>query len=264
MGDVQDQRPLLLELTHQGEQAVQLLLRQDSRGLVQDQDPRPHRDCLGDLDHLLVGDAQVTDDLTDVDADKADRGQDLVSPAVGLGPVHASRHSGGRHLPQQDILGHRQVGHQAEFLVDRPIPNRFAASGVLALAGTPSSRISPASRRMAPDRTFIRVDLPAPFSPTIAWTSRVRRRSRRRTAPACRRSSCRYHACSAWHVPGDACGHAGGKALWTTIVFWSVISCSVSWTPSRPWPLSLIPPNGRVSIRSADDQLTITPPASRR
>src|SRR5262249_12798741 len=37
--------------------------------------------------------------------------------------------------------------------------------------GAPLSRISPASLGWAPARIFIRVDLPAPFSPSSAWTS---------------------------------------------------------------------------------------------
>jgi len=62
------------------EQPVQLLLREDGRGLVQDQDPRAHGDRLGDLDHLLMRDAQLPDHLVHVDAHEADRGEDFVGP----------------------------------------------------------------------------------------------------------------------------------------------------------------------------------------
>src|SRR5512136_733256 len=51
------------------------------------------------------------------------------------------------------------------------MPSRRAISGVLTSVGAPSSRISPALRGMAPARIFISVDLPAPFSPTMACTS---------------------------------------------------------------------------------------------
>ena len=70
--DVQDQRPILLELAHQREQAVQLLLGEDGRRLVQDQDSPPLGHSLGDLDHLLVRDAQLPDDLVHVDPHETD------------------------------------------------------------------------------------------------------------------------------------------------------------------------------------------------
>src|SRR5438105_10551014 len=38
------------------------------------------------------------------------------------------------------------------------------------VAGVPSKRISPASGRTSPYTTFMSVDLPAPFSPSRAWT----------------------------------------------------------------------------------------------
>ncbi|MFT3834190.1 MAG: hypothetical protein QM711_12850 [Micropruina sp.] len=36
-------------------------------------------------------------------------------------------------------------------------------------AACPSTRISPALGAIAPDNSFIKVDLPAPFSPRMAW-----------------------------------------------------------------------------------------------
>src|SRR5262245_9196213 len=50
-------------------------------------------------------------------------------------------------------------------------PRRRASSGPRGAYGRPSSAIAPASGRTAPLSTFISVDLPAPFSPTRAWTS---------------------------------------------------------------------------------------------
>src|SRR5690606_37556756 len=47
-------------------------------------------------------------------------------------------------------------------------------------------------------------------------------------------------------------------------VFSFVISCSVSWMPSRPLPLALLPPKGSVSTRTAVVWLTTTVPTSRR
>ena len=39
------------------------------------------------------------------------------------------------------------------------------------VTGLPSIRMLPPSAPWAPERIFIRVDLPAPFSPTSAWIS---------------------------------------------------------------------------------------------
>src|SRR5580658_11053675 len=51
------------------------------------------------------------------------------------------------------------------------MPSRSAARGPSIVTTTPSTAISPASAGSAPARIFISVDLPAPFSPTSAWTS---------------------------------------------------------------------------------------------
>src|SRR3990170_7382073 len=51
------------------------------------------------------------------------------------------------------------------------MPSSWARCGVAMSTGCPSSRTRPCSRDRAPAKIFIRVDLPAPFSPTRAWTS---------------------------------------------------------------------------------------------
>ncbi len=57
-----------------------------------------------------------------------------------------------------------------------PIPRAMASSGEEEGAGLPLKRILPLNPPVLwitgmPKRIFIRVDLPAPFSPTMAWTS---------------------------------------------------------------------------------------------
>ena len=52
-----------------------------------------------------------------------------------------------------------------------PIPSRLAASGDGIVTGRPSSLIVPPSGRYTPAKTFIRLVLPAPFSPRSAWIS---------------------------------------------------------------------------------------------
>src|SRR3954469_14199864 len=62
-------------------------------------------------------------------------------------------------------------------------PAVCATLGWLKRTSCPSSTIVPLSGWWAPARIFIRVDLPAPFSPRIAWTSpgRTSRSTSRRT-----------------------------------------------------------------------------------
>src|SRR5258706_9537427 len=50
-----------------------------------------------------------------------------------------------------------------------PMPAAIACCGAEKCIGWPSTKISPSSGRCIPYRIFMRVDLPAPFSPTIAW-----------------------------------------------------------------------------------------------
>ena len=51
------------------------------------------------------------------------------------------------------------------------IPRSCAVAGVRFSTGEPSKMIVPASGAVVPEATFIRVDLPAPFSPSRACTS---------------------------------------------------------------------------------------------
>src|SRR5262245_30975935 len=51
------------------------------------------------------------------------------------------------------------------------MPARSASAGRAGANGAPSSSIVPASGACAPASTFIKVLLPAPFSPTSAWIS---------------------------------------------------------------------------------------------
>src|SRR6185295_4649911 len=51
-----------------------------------------------------------------------------------------------------------------------PMPTLRASAGEAKRTATPSTRTSPPSGWTAPARIFMSVDLPAPFSPTTAWT----------------------------------------------------------------------------------------------
>ena len=49
-----------------------------------------------------------------------------------------------------------------------PIPSAAAARGLSSRAGAPSIEMLPALDSSSPERIFISVDLPAPFSPQMA------------------------------------------------------------------------------------------------
>ena len=51
------------------------------------------------------------------------------------------------------------------------MPSESAACGSPGAMGLPLKSISPSSAGYQPDRIFIRVDLPAPFSPATVWIS---------------------------------------------------------------------------------------------
>ncbi len=55
-----------------------------------------------------------------------------------------------------------------------PMPSLMASAGELIVTGVPSTSIVPSSGFWTPYRIFISVDLPAPFSPTIACTVAAR------------------------------------------------------------------------------------------
>ncbi len=81
----------------------------------------------------------------------------------------------GGQLPHQEVLADRQVGQEAELLVDdadaRP---RGPGPATESPMSSPSIRYSPESRRIAPVRILISVLLPAPFSPARHMTSPAR------------------------------------------------------------------------------------------
>lgn len=51
------------------------------------------------------------------------------------------------------------------------MPSRWASDGHAIAAGAPKTRISPELGRIRPESSLTVVDLPAPFSPSSAWTS---------------------------------------------------------------------------------------------
>ena len=91
----------------------------------------------------------------------------------------------------EDVLRHAHVLAEGDLLVHEPDAHaqRVVGAPDEHLRGRPGW-ISPASAWWTPPMTFIRVDLPAPFSPTTAWTAPGRRKGRCRRGPASPRNAC--------------------------------------------------------------------------
>ncbi len=109
---------LPLELADEGEEGFDLLVRQHSRRLVQNENARFAGQRLGDLHHLLMGNAQTRDARFHVEATETDPFQDVLGLAMSAWPVHQPPEAAGGHLPHQDVLRDGEVGHQTELLID--------------------------------------------------------------------------------------------------------------------------------------------------
>ena len=98
---------------------------QRRRRLVHDQDACVERECLGDLDGLLLGHREAAGRLLDVELD-AEPLEDrlriaLHLPAVDDPPAVA--------MADEDVLGDRQVGEDHRLLVDRDDPQCLCIEG---------------------------------------------------------------------------------------------------------------------------------------
>ena len=140
---------------------------------------------LGDLDDVAEMKRVPT---RTVGIDRAELGEGLAGPGVEVGIVHEP-FPAGVDLRHEDVLGHRDVGAEEDLLVDEADAESVGGAGEAISTGTPFRRISPLSGRRIPSMMFISVDLPAPFSPAMAWTSP--RRSSKSTPR------------SAWMAPND-------------------------------------------------------------
>ncbi len=80
-----------------------------------------------------------------------------------------------RHEPEPDILLDGQVGDERQLLqYGRDARRLRAACGSRGAKGTPVEHVLPASGRTAPARIWMKVLLPAPFSPSSTCTSPAR------------------------------------------------------------------------------------------
>ena len=154
------------------EEVLRVVLGERGRRLVEDQDAGVGPERARDLDELLLAawSARPASRLR-IDPRPDLREQLPRRAAVALSSRRAARSL--RALQAEgDVLGHRQVGEQRRLLVDGGDAERAGDAWRVVGDALVRRRItSPASAATAPVTTLMSVDLPAPFSPTSAWTS---------------------------------------------------------------------------------------------
>ena len=148
---------------------VDLAVRQRRGRLVEDQDLGVGPKAAGDLDELLLRHREVADEGV-----RRDVGPDAVEQLRR--PAGAARPSGGtataRRAPGGGRCSRRRSGRGTGPAAGRWRRRRATARArVQAIDGLPDDLDRAGVRRWAPVITLISVDLPAPFSPTSAWTS---------------------------------------------------------------------------------------------
>ena len=114
VGDVDHRDVLPLQLLDDGEQAVDLLLRQGGRGLVHDDQLRFGGDRLGDLDDLLLGHGQLGHPPAQGDA-RVQAAQHLVHPGHHL-RVAAEEAQADLLLAQHQVLLHGELVDHVQLL----------------------------------------------------------------------------------------------------------------------------------------------------
>src|SRR3954447_24983164 len=116
MGHVHHGVARVAELMDAREQRLRLGLRQRRRRLVEDQDARRRAEDLRDLDELLRGERQRRDLGVRVQPVETDAVEHRLRLPAHLGRAGDAAARG--KLPHEQVLGDRQVGEQAELLVD--------------------------------------------------------------------------------------------------------------------------------------------------
>ncbi len=116
MGNEDDRGALVAQPSQSREQAFHLGRRQRRGRLVQNDDPRPGKQHPGDLDQLLQADRQVAEPSQRIDVD-AESGELFTGFARHAPPLHDSEAIGRLHA-EKHVLGDRQIGRDAELLMD--------------------------------------------------------------------------------------------------------------------------------------------------
>ena len=115
VGNVEDRRARFAQRPEQPRQGLRLVRRQRRGRLVEDQHPRFAKQRLGDLDHLPSAERQVADRPGEVVVEP-DHVADRPGPLRQRAIVDQAEAAGIGAEP--DILGDRERGGEAEFLLD--------------------------------------------------------------------------------------------------------------------------------------------------
>ena len=162
--------PWLRQRAHDLEQLIGFLRGQHGGGLVEDQDICIAVEQLDDLNPLLHAHRQIADITIRVRLPACtvskSRGCAL-RPFCGPGNRPARVDSS----PSITFSVTVKTGISIKCWCTMPIPPAMASLGEWTLIGLPRTMISPSSGWYSPYRIFIRVVLPAPFSPSRAWIS---------------------------------------------------------------------------------------------
>ena len=176
VADEQHRDAAVAQAADDREQAVDLVRRQRGGRLVEDQDAGLDRQRLGDLDQLLVGHRQAADRRRDVELD-VELLEQRLGAAAHRAPVDRPE-ARRRRVADEHVLGDASGrGTGAAPGGRRRSRARGRGPGPWITVGSPSSRMVPLSGWWTPARILTSVLLPAPFSPTSAWTSPARRSS---------------------------------------------------------------------------------------
>ena len=171
VADEDDRNPFLAQPIDQGEEMMLFLRGQGGGRLVEDDDFRLEANRARDFDHLPLGGAKRLDDRRRIDG-KVQRLKQLLRLDIGAAQAVEEL-----FVAQIEILRDRQRGNEARLLIDHrnPVSPRVRGAGDLdPLAVEADFALGGVT---APERILTSVDLPAPFSPTMACTS-PRRKSK--------------------------------------------------------------------------------------
>ncbi len=134
------------EVPHDAEQLFDLRLRERGGRLVEDEDLQVPRDRLRDLHHLLLADGEAGEGRGGVDLHVQPR-QKFRRAAVLRLLVEEDPAAAGGLPPDKEVLGHREVVHHVELLVNDADPHR---ERVRRVAGIEESSEVPDLARIAP------------------------------------------------------------------------------------------------------------------
>jgi hypothetical protein len=114
MGHVHDGDAVCLQLRDHLEQIADLGLREHCGGFIHDHDSRVSTERLRDLDPLPIGDGERAHETAWVDREVDPGEQRAGAPALGPTGQHTQP---ARLVAQAQVLCHRQVGGERQFLV---------------------------------------------------------------------------------------------------------------------------------------------------